>query len=152
MKTSNIFACAISASIVIVGIAAIADAAKQYNRGYNECQRHARSLGWNPNDEEDQGGFNKYMADCQRGTDAYAYAPADARRPVARTDQRRRPPNDRDRRALAQAEPKYQKYGVFGLEYCRDLAVFRAWNFNDEEDIAQANRFMQSCMSGKIAR
>lgn len=148
MKTSNIFACAVSAAIVIVGIAAIADAAKQYGRGYNECQRHARSLGWNPNDEEDQGGFNRYVADCQRGEPGER-AVSRSERAMARKSPHQ---NDSARRALARAEPKYQKYEVYGLDYCRDRAVLMAWNPRDEEDASQAAKYIRDCMRGNIPR
>ena len=54
------------------------------------------------------------------------------------------------RRALARAQPQYRQQAAPMHDYCRDLAVLRAHNWRDEEDIAMANQFHRACMRGFI--
>jgi len=132
MNSPNLLTC-IGAVAVAIAIGAIVEAANRPSG--KSCQHEARSLGYNLNDEQDIPQADKYIAKCQQ---------------AERVAQQRPIANNLDRRALAQAEPKYQAYGVPMFEQCRDRATSLAWNFRDELDIGQANKHMQNCMSGKI--
>ena len=148
MSSPNILAL-VGAVAIAIGIGVVVEAANRQGKSYNQCQREARSLGWNINDEEDRTQAEKYIKDCQRGE--YAEA-RQYRREGARRDTARRQSADWDRQALAQAQPGYRPYAVHGFEYCRDAAVFNGWNMRDESDIELANRYMANCMRGKIVK
>ena len=144
---------------------------------YDQCSRYARSLGWNANNEEDQYGFNEYVAKCMYGQRAneqlvreFDHFKAtrgrtrEVERQVARRSDkeqvryeqaRRRELQEQAaeaRRALARAEPRYRRQAVYGLEYCQDLATIRAWSHRDEEDGSQTTKFVTDCMRGLIPR
>lgn len=156
MRSSNILAAIVGAAAIAAFIAAATTAAPRQDKSYNQCQREARSLGWNLNDESDIAQANKYITQCQRGEYGERVVSrserALARREPQQVNQRPARRDDSGRRALAQAEPQYRQYGAPMMEFCRSLAVFRGWRLDDEEDISQAHGFMQRCMTGTIAR
>jgi len=154
MASPNILALVGAVAIAAV-VGAVGEASnRQSGKSERQCRHEATSLGWNNRDEADQWGYNQYLAKCQYGTDAQTAAQIEHRGAIRgdREDRRevRRP--QVDRRALAQAEPRYRHQAVPVISNCRNIAKLFGWRLDDESDIDQANKFIANCMSGRIPR
>lgn len=143
----------ILAMVGAVATAVVVAAAVEASGRFNRCHASARSAGWNGNDEADRWGYDGYMSQCQYGTNEQTarefetwkarrepvrLAASQPARPAKKAEQRK-PKDDWERWTLNPAQPQYLKYGVNLYDRCRELSVYRGWNFDE-------------CMSGRRSR